>query len=207
LSILAFAVLLGVAAQALAQGPRVRRVGVRWRDGVPAVSVSARDLANGAVRRKLDSGLPQTIVVQLFAYDEDGVAVAVAPRTCRVVYDLWEEVYRVQIQTLEDDEAATVGEVDAVLDHCLVLRRQEVGSRADYRAVAGERIYFAALVELNPLSPDTVERIRRWLARPAGGRVESGAFFGSFVSLFVNRRIGEAERTVRFRSQTLRAPR
>ena len=31
------------------------------------------------------------------------------------------------------------------------------------------------------------------------------AFFGSFVSLFVNRRIGSAERVLRFRSQTVRA--
>ena len=47
LLLLALALPLAVAAVALAQGPRVRRVGVRWRDGVPAVSVSARDLANG----------------------------------------------------------------------------------------------------------------------------------------------------------------
>jgi hypothetical protein len=180
---------------------------VRWHDGVPSVSVSARDLVTRDVRHKLDSGLPQTIVVQIFAYDADGVALAVAPRTCRVVYDLWEEVYRVQVQTVEADSASTTADVSEVLDLCLAIHGERIGTADDFRAARGQRVYFAALIELNPLSPDTVERIRRWLARPAGGRVESGAFFGSFVSLFVNRRIGDAERTVRFRSQTLRAPR
>jgi hypothetical protein len=36
--------------------------------------------------------------------------------------------------------------------------------------------------------------------------VETTAFFGSFVSLFVNQSIGAAERSIRFRSQALRVP-
>jgi hypothetical protein len=58
------------------------------------------------------------------------------------------------------------------------------------------------LIELNPLSSSTLARIRRWLARPRGDyNVEGKSFFGSFVSLFVNDRIGAAERVLRLRSQ------
>lgn len=196
-----------VASPALAQEDvGQRRVGVHWSEGAPSVVFSAMDLAGRSVRQKLENGLPQTLVMRIYAYRENGQPIAVAPRSCRVVYDIWEEVFRVQIQDEAGDRVESLSSLDVVLRRCLVAQRVRVGSADDYRAYAGERIYFAVLLELNPLSPDTVHRLRRWLARPAaGGRVGGGeAFFGSFVSLFVNRRIGAAERTLRFRSQSVR---
>lgn len=200
---------LGAPDTAAAQQDEVsdRRMGVRWVDRVPHLTFSARDLVRSSVRRKLDSGLPQTIVMRTYAYPARGRRpIAIAPRSCRVVFDLWEEVYRVQIQTEEDDRSVTVSSMNAVLERCLVSERVPVGDESHWQERGGEDVYFAVLVELNPLSSDTVQRIRRWLARPAGGRVEGEAFFGSFVSLFVNRRIGEAERTIRFRSQAVGVP-
>ena len=53
-----------------------------------------------------------------------------------------------------------------------------------------------------PSAATTIARIRRWLSRPRGEyNVETKSFFGSFVSLFVNDRIGSAERVLRVRSQ------
>lgn len=181
-----------------------RRVGVRFRDGAPEVAFSAMDLANHSVREKLSSGLLQTIVMRVYAYRENGQPITVAPRSCRVAYDLWEEVYRVQVQDSRTDHVESFGTIDAVLERCLIARHVRVGTAADYGALAGDSIYFAVLLEVNPISPDTVHRLRRWLSRPAGGGREGDAFFGSFVSLFVNRRIGSAERTLRFRSQLVR---
>jgi len=193
------------AAGALAQSRvRTRRVGAWWSEGTPRVSFSAEDMVHADVRRKLESGLPQTIVLRVYAYSNgSGRPRTVHTRACRVVYDLWEEVYRVQVQTPRLDRAHTVRRIDDVVRRCLVFSHVRVGSPEDYNRA--QRIYFAAIVEFNPLSPDTVQRIRRWLARPAG-RVRGDAFFGSFVSLFVNRRIGDAERTVRFRSQWFEVP-
>src|SRR5690606_37559173 len=92
--------------------------------------------------------------------------------------------------------------LDGVLRRCLVADRMPVGAARDYEGRAQQRIYFAVLIELNPVSPESVHRLRRWLARPAtGGRASGDAFFGSFVSLFINRQIGSAQRTLRFRSQ------
>lgn len=198
---------LTLASIASAQVPS-RRLGVRFTSGVPSLSFSAQDLINGEVRRKLDSGLPQTIVTQVFAYREGGgPPVAATVQSCRVVYDLWEEVYRVQVQGVRADRSESVPSIDGVVRRCLVMRDHPVGIAADFSAVRNARVYFAVMIELNPMSPETVRRIRRWLARPSGsGRLESDAFFGSFVSLFVNRRIGAAERTLSFRSQAVAVP-
>ena len=62
--------------------------------------------------------------------------------------------------------------------------------------------FVGLLVEVNPLSKATLERIRRWVALPRGaGDVSPGdSLFGSFVGLFVTR-VPAADRTVTFRSQ------
>ena len=205
--VVALAVQAAVASVAEAQVAS-RRMGVRWNGAVPHLSFSARDLVSADVRRKLESGLPQTLVMRTYAYPARGRRpIAVSARSCRVVYDLWEEVYRVQVQSETEDRSATLSSIDQVLARCLVSRSVAVGSEVEWTSLGGQSVYFAVLVELNPLSPDTVQRIRRWLARPGGRRVEGEAFFGSFVSLFVNRRIGDAERTIRFRSQAIEVPR
>lgn len=205
---LAVAAVLALAGTAHAQDDiGRRRVGVRWDAGAPSLAFSASDMADRAVREKLRSGLFQTLVMRLYAYREDGQPVSVAFRQCRVVYDLWEEVYRVQVQENRADRVESFGNLDAVVRRCLVASRITVGRAEDYRDLAGQSIYFAVLVELNPPSPDMVHNLRRWLARPAGGdRVGGTAFFGSFVSLFVNRRIADAERQLRFRSQPVTVP-
>jgi hypothetical protein len=204
------ALVLAIATPAAAQDEsiRARRIGVHWVSGAPVVDVSADDLADRSVREKLETGLPQTLVMRVYAYRDGGQPITVAPRSCRVTYDLWEEVYRVQVQEPRVDRVESFRSLEAVLDRCLVARRVAVGADTDFRSLAGERIYFATLIELNPLSPDPVHRLRRWLARPAGGGSVGGsdAFFGSVVSLFVNRRIGSAERTLRFQSQPVRVP-
>jgi hypothetical protein len=184
-----------------------RRLGVRWTDGTVQLSFSARDVATAAVRKKLASGLPQTLTMHVYAHRQAGRPVAASVRSCRIVYDLWDEVYRVQLQTTTQDRSVLVRSLSEVVDQCLVARHMPVGRRSDWEGRSGQDVRFAVVVEFNPLSPDTVERIRRWLARPArGGSFEGDAFFGSFVSLFVNRRIGEAERILRFRSQAIQVP-
>lgn len=179
-----------------------RRMGVRWVEGAPRVHFSAIDLADENVRETLERGLPQTLVMRVYAYRSNGEPLAVTARSCRVTLDLWERVYRVEVQEVGGDRSERFAALDGVLGRCLVADRVPVGSARDYAGQAGERIYFAVLIELNPVSPESVHRLRRWLARPAaGGRGSGDAFFGSFVSLFINRQIGSAQRTLRFRSQ------
>ena len=63
--------------------------------------------------------------------------------------------------------------------------------------------------DLNPISEDLLADVRRWLVQPARGQRRLGAgdsFFGSFVSIFVNPRIEDSERQVRFVSQPFALP-
>ena len=192
-------VTFGALAEALVQS---RRMGVDVRPSGLAITYSAADLMNQAAAQKLDSGLPQRIVAQHFVYQSGkDQPLAAAGHSCKVVYDLWQAVYRVEYEQLGFAPIALAFRARAeVIDHCLVMRAFPVSSVDEL--ASSKRVYIGSLIELNPLSTSTVARIRRWLSRPRGEyNVETKSFFGSFVSLFVNDRIGTAERLLRVRSQ------
>lgn len=194
-------------AAAAAQAVPQRSVEVRWDSGAPQVSFSAVDLADDTVRRAINSGRRRTLLMRVYAYSESGQPIAVEVRACHVTYDIWQERYHVEYRSSRADEDEVFESAEEVIERCLSVRRAAIGSASDYRAHQGQRIYFGVLLEVNPIDPATVQRLRRWLSQPAGGgRVGNQAFFGSMVSLFVNRRIGSAERTARFRSQSVRTP-
>jgi hypothetical protein len=49
--------------------------------------------------------------------------------------------------------------------------------------------------------------VRRWLSQGTGGGLDrGGVFFGSFVSVFVNPKIADADRVLRIRSQPFYRP-
>jgi hypothetical protein len=204
--VLALALLLQLSQAAAQSAVATRQLGVRFQSRAPVLSFSARDFLNADVRKKLDSGLPQRIVTRVYAYSERGERpIAVAATSCRVVYDLWEGVYRVEEQTETTDRARTDRDRTAAVGACLEPRSLVVGDAAIFGAQAGKRVYFAVIVELNPLSADTVQRIRRWLSR-SSGELSGDAFFGSFVSIFVSRKLGAAERALTFRSALVDVP-
>ena len=85
---------------------------------------------------------------------------------------------------------------------CLEARDLPVVDRALLRAGAGH--YLGVIVEINPVSPQMLENMRRWVSRPTGSTNigPSDALFGSFVGLFV-RNIGASDKTLRFRTQPI----
>jgi hypothetical protein len=184
-----------------------RTMGIVWRNSVPHLYYSARDLIRRDAVAKLDSGLPQRIAVQHFVYALNrSEPIAAAAHGCRVVYDLWQASYRVEYEVIgQRTEVLSFATRAEVLERCLVLRDRAIGEPGDYSRPG--RMYVASLIQFNPLSTSTVARIRRWLARPRGDyNAEGKSFFGSFVSLFVNDRIGTAERVLRLRSQEFERP-
>jgi hypothetical protein len=184
-----------------------RTMGIVFERGVPTIYFSARDLIDDAAYKKLDSGLPQRITVQHFVYgpmrDEP---IAAGGHSCKIVYDLWQAVYRVDHEVIGGVTTNLALRTRAeVIERCLVMRGFPLGQPSDYNRA--HNIYVASLIQLNPLSTSTVARIRRWLARPRSeSNVETKSFFGSFVSLFVNDRIGSSERVLRLRSQDVELP-
>jgi hypothetical protein len=201
------AVLLGAATVRADPAVPTRAMLVQWSGQRPALSFSADDFVTASVAEKLGSGLPQRIVTRVYAYPEGGEQpIAVSVLSCRVAYDLWEGVYRVEEQTAAADRSRTVPDLKGVVQTCLNVRVMALGDTAAFARHRGKRIYFGAIVELNPLSPDTVQRIRRWLSRSGGGQLRGDAFFGSFVSIFVSRRLSSAEHSLTFRSNTFTVP-
>jgi len=211
IALLSLLILASLAARGEAQWSDVpsRPVAVDWSRGFPALGFSVQDFADWEVRQRLKSGLPQTIVTRVYAYaeKEQQRPVAFSATTCRVVYDLWEDVFRVQLQTIRGNSEQSLKSAEAAARVCLSASRVPVGTAEDFRPWRGKLVYFAVIIELNPLSDRTVERIRGWIARSGEGSKLSGdAFFGSFVSIFVNRRMGPAERAFQFRSPLIRVP-
>ena len=184
-----------------------RTLDVRFTDGLADVSYSVTDFADAAVRRRLSTGVTQVLVARTYAYEADSTApIAVAVRSCRVTFDPWPENFRVHEQSEAIDRTVELGSIEEVVRRCLVADHMRIGTASSWGGHHGRRITFGVVVELNPLTPDAVQRIRRWLARPEGGGSSDDAFFGSFVSLFVNRGIGQAERSLSFRSQDITCP-
>jgi hypothetical protein len=192
-------------AQAGADVP-VRQIAVVFQD-VPMLSFSVRDFVDSEVVRKLQSGLPQTITTRVYVYADRGrEPVGVTALSCRVVYDLWEGVYRIERQTETSDKTLTARSVDGVVAQCLSFQSYAFGAPAAFQKLRGSSLYFGVVTELNPLSADAIQRIRRWLARPTGSELNGNAFFGSFVSIFVDRKLGAADKQLTFRSNLYVVP-
>jgi hypothetical protein len=127
--------------------------------------------------------------------------VALAPRVCRVVYDLWDEVYRVHVSEPERqrDQAAVL---DGVLRLCADARDLPVVRRE--QLAEGQRYFLGVVVDVNPVSPEMIEQMRRWMSRPSGsaGIGPTDALFGNFVQLFV-RQLATSDKTMIFRTQNV----
>lgn len=165
-------------------------------------SFSYKDVVDKGVGEKLASGLPTVIAMRAYVLREgEADPVALAVRTCRVVYDLWDEVYRIKVSGPGGERDTAAYNLDGVLRQCAEARDLLV---ADKTLLApGTPHFLGVIVEVNPISPKMLEQMRKWVARPAGstGIGPGDALFGSFVGLFV-RQIGTADRTLRFRTQS-----
>ena len=178
-----------------------RQANYAWDRDLLRASFSYRDvLQDPALVKKLSSGLPMVIAMRAYLYRKgEDAPVALAPRFCRVVYDLWDEVYRVHVSEpeRERDQAAVI---DGVFRLCTEARDLPIVRRA--LLDPGQAYFLGVVVDVNPVSQEIVDQMRRWLSRPTGstGIGPSDALFGSFVQLFV-RQIATSDATLTFRTQ------
>ena len=62
------------------------------------MTVSYREAIDDAISKKLLSGLPTTIVMRGYVFkDSGGDPVALTVKSCKVVYDLWDEVFKLTV--------------------------------------------------------------------------------------------------------------
>ena len=164
-------------------------------------SFAYRDVVDADVAKKLSSGLATVIALRAYIpRDGSDTPVGLAVRTCRVVYDLWDEVYRIRVSGPGEERNLAVLTIDGVLRQCADVKDLPLGDRQVL--VPGRPHFLGVIVDVNPVSPQMLEQMRRWVSRPAGstGIGPGDALFGSFVGLFV-RQIGTSDRTLRFKTQ------
>ncbi|NLN63332.1 MAG: DUF4390 domain-containing protein [Myxococcales bacterium] len=178
--------------------PPVRRVGIHRTESGLAISTRFRDVFSRDIRQRLTSGLPTRLVAHVALEDEKGRTHAYWAQSASIVYDLWNEDFVVTLTADRAPRTTRVPTADQAIDRVAILRRQPIAANAPPGPLR-----LQVLVEINPVSEEMLRNIHRWIARGDSDAQHTLGrnFFGSFVGYLVDRRIGQAEREVRFVSQ------
>ena len=155
----------------------------------------------------LGTGIESTVVIRIQITPQDSddpVAEQLIRRS--VVYDVWDEVYRLQLDERGGQRKFSVNTRAEALTQLTAIEGLPVARLA---VLPVEKVFVLKMVvELNPVSRETLAEVRRWLSQGTGGGLDrGGAFFGSFVSVFYNPKIADADRVLRIRSQPFYRPR
>ena len=211
-AVVAFAATLaaGAPTPARADEPLPQRTtGLVVKDGQLLISVGLGDLFGPAERQRLTSGFSTRVLIRVALQEATGdEVVSLAVQRAEIVYDIWDEKFSVRVtRGLGAELRAIVQTADEAIWRATALWQLPV---ADARRMRPNvRYVIMARGDLNPISEDLMADVRRWLVQPAHGQRKLGAgdsFFGSFVSIFVNPRIEDSERQVRFQSQQFLLP-
>jgi hypothetical protein len=187
-----------------ADGPPPRTTGIAVRGGQVAVSVGLQDLFGPADKQRLTSGFATRVLLRV-ALQEQGATepVAVAFQRTEIVYDIWDERFSLRITRGAGPEVRLAARTaDEAIARAAAFWSFPLVEAARLRPGAVYVLAFRG--DLNPVSEELLADVRRWILQPARGQRRVGAgdsFFGSFVSIFVNPRIEDSERQVRFGSQ------
>ncbi len=149
----------------------------------------------------LGTGIPSTVVIRVQVTPRDSDTPAVEQLITRsVVYDVWDEIYTLRLEEPGNARTLKVKYRAEALKWLTTMDGVPVGKLA--ALPVGQVFVLKMVVELNPVSKETLAEVRRWLSQgSSGGLDRGGAFFGSFVSVFYNPKLADADRTLRIRSQ------
>jgi hypothetical protein len=188
-----------------------RTTGAVIKNGQLLISVGLQDLFGPSERQHLTSGFSTRILIRVALQDatrDDREPVALAVQRAEIVYDIWDEKFSVRVtRGLGAELRALAPNADEAIWRATALWQFPIADTS--RLQAGGRYVVLVRGDLNPISEDLLADVRRWLVQPARGQRRLGAgdsFFGSFISIFVNPRIEDSERQVRFESQPFALP-
>lgn len=169
-------------------------------------SVSFREVFTVEVLRKLRLGLPTTIVLTALLTG-GGKSLGSSFQRCKVTWHVWEEMYRIEISRSGQPKVghSWSANVNGVLRRCAEADRLPVAMAA--LVPLQQPLTLHARVLVNPVSPQLLEKIKRWISRPSGstGNTSASKLFSTFTGLFLTR-VGEAERELKFRTRPAPAP-
>lgn len=155
----------------------------------------------------LSTGIPSSVVIRIQITPRDAdtpVAEQLIQRS--VVYDVWDEIYTLRLDQPGGRKTIKVKFRAEALKWLTSIEDLPIARLA---VLPVDQVFVMKMVvELNPVSKETLAEVRRWLSQGNGGGLDrGGAFFGSFVSVFYNPKIADADRVLRIRSQPFyRAP-
>jgi hypothetical protein len=206
----ALALLATLAARpAVAQEARLEKQIMKFAERGSAIYVTGNvtSVFDASAYEKLENGLSSTVVIRVWVYAENRprpTNFVLLHRQC--VYDLWGEIYSCALAGPSGRRTYKVKFRAEALKLLTSLDQVPIADVADVEVES--RYVLAAIAELNPVSKETLAEVRRWLSEGSGGGLDrGGSFFGSFVSVFVNLKIPEADRVVKIRSQPFFRPR
>jgi len=162
------------------------------------VSLNYRDLIDESIRQKLSRGLPTTIVFTATVHQVGRAEpLATTAQTCKITWHVWEEAYRVEVTRPGETVAGWTTTLQGVLRRCAEVRRLFAATRE--QVPINTALFLHAKLVINPVSPEILQKIRRWVSRPAATATAApgDALFSTFAGLFL-RRIGDAERELEF---------
>ena len=202
--VLAALVIAGQAPARAADPAPVRVTGIGVKGGQLVVSVGLADLFGPAEREHLGSGFSTRLLIRIALQEQaTDQLVALAVQRAEIVYDIWDEKFSVRTtRGLGAELRGLAASADEAIWRATALIQFPVAEASRLRP--GARYVIMVRGDLNPISEDLLADVRRWLVQPARGQRSLSAgdsFFGSFVSIFVNPRIDDSERQVRFVSQ------
>lgn len=196
--------LLPAAARAQARPVSTRDVLFEWDAEAKLLylSVGFRDVIDQELQAKLSRGLPTTIVLSAAVYraGATGQPLSTTAHTCKVTWHVWEEAYRVEITRPGGSQIRWTTTVEGVLRRCADVRRLLSGTAL--QIPLNTALSCSAKVQVNPLSPEVMQKLKLWVLRPSGTgtAAPSDALFSTFTGLFLQR-VGDAERELKFNSR------
>lgn len=194
--------LLGISV-CFADGKSTRKFDIKKKKGEKTLllSVDYSDIFNEKSLKNLDSGLPTTVLMRLYLLREKkSKPVSMAIRTCKIIFDIWEENYIVTVSTPGETKTKKIDKKPDAVSFCASISNFPYSIEGIQNGI----YKFAAVIDLNPISKEILEAMRNWLKRPLGdaGRLNpADSFFGSFITIFVNEKLEPSEKTLKFESQ------
>jgi hypothetical protein len=168
------------------------------------VGVNFRDAVDEPTRAKLQRGLPTTILFTAALYEQGRKEpVATTAQSCRVTWHVWKEVYLIEVTRPGGTRLESTLTLNGVLRRCAEV---QLGATTRPLVVAnssqvrrGVPLRLDAKVQINPVSAELLQKIKRWVSRPVetGTAAPGDALFSTFTGLFLQR-VGTAERQIDF---------
>jgi hypothetical protein len=180
-----------VAASSTSAAPAPLPTTLETRGGRLWASLDLSSAFRPDLARDLGNGLTNVIAVHVALTPEDGdEPAAIYGREIEVLYDVWEESYRVSEKDVDVDRPRTrrltFKDYPSLRDHLFHLRDVDLGPA---RAIANGRWVLRIQLAVNPISQELLDRTREFIANPAAGAREGGSsrsFLGAMASYLLH---------------------